>query len=55
MVAAFMRGVDRTRALKFNHPGLETSAVRSGSRLVIQNDIGTTDAHIVVIRWKEQP
>ena len=24
MVAAFMRGVDRTRALKFNHPGLET-------------------------------
>jgi uncharacterized protein Yka (UPF0111/DUF47 family) len=49
MVAAFMRGVDRTRALKFNHPGLETSAVRSGSRLVIQNDIGTTDAHIIVV------
>jgi uncharacterized protein Yka (UPF0111/DUF47 family) len=49
VIAAFMRGVDRTRALKFNHPGLETSAVRSGSRLVIQNDIGNTDAHIIVI------
>ena len=49
MVAAFMRGVDRTRALKFNHPGLETSAARSGSRLIIQNDIGTTDAHVIVV------
>jgi uncharacterized protein Yka (UPF0111/DUF47 family) len=49
MIAAFMRGVDRTRALKFNHPGLETSVVRAGSRVVIQNDIGTTDAHIIVI------
>jgi uncharacterized protein Yka (UPF0111/DUF47 family) len=49
VLAAFMRGVDRTRALKFNHPGLETSAVRSGARLVIQNDLGTTDAHLIVI------
>jgi uncharacterized protein Yka (UPF0111/DUF47 family) len=49
MVAAFMRGVDRTRSLKFNHPGLETSAVRAGQRLAIQNDIGTTDAHIIVV------
>ncbi len=49
MIAAFMRGVDRTRALKFNHPGLETSAARSGSRLIIQNDIGTTDAHVILV------
>lgn len=48
-VTAFMRGLDRTRALKFDHPGLDTSATRSGSRLTIQNDIGATDAHVVVI------
>jgi hypothetical protein len=49
VVAAFMRGVERTRALKFDHPGLDTIATRSGSRLVIQNDIGATDAHVIVI------
>ncbi|MBI5323222.1 hypothetical protein [Bradyrhizobium sp.] len=48
-VESFMRGVNDTRALKFNHPGLDATAVRSGERLVIQNDIGTTDAHVVVI------
>jgi len=48
-VTAFMRGLNRTRPLKFAHPGLETVALRSGSRLLIQNDIGTTDAHVVVI------
>jgi hypothetical protein len=49
IVEAFMRGVDSTRALKFDHPGLDTTATRSGPRLVIQNDIGTSDAHVVVI------
>jgi uncharacterized protein Yka (UPF0111/DUF47 family) len=49
IVEAFMRGVDSTRALKFDHPGLDTTATRSGARLVIQNDIGTSDAHVVVI------
>ena len=48
-VEAFMRGVEATRKLKFNHPGLATTAARSGSRLTIQNDIGETDAHVVVI------
>ncbi len=48
-VESFMRGLNETRALKFNHPGLETMATRSGDRLLIQNDIGTTDAHVVVI------
>lgn len=48
-VESFMRGVNETRALKFNHPGLDATAVRSADRLLIQNDIGTTDAHVVVI------
>jgi uncharacterized protein Yka (UPF0111/DUF47 family) len=49
LVAAFMRGLNRTRALKFNHPGLDTIAIRAGTRLVIQNDIGTTDAHVLLV------
>src|SRR5208283_818486 len=49
LVCAFMAGVNRTSRLKFNHPGLGTAASRSGSRLIIQNDIGTTDAHVIVI------
>jgi uncharacterized protein Yka (UPF0111/DUF47 family) len=51
-VQGFMRGLGETRALKFNHPGLDTMATRSGGRLLIQNDIGTTDAHVVVIAVK---
>ena len=47
-VAAFMRGLDRTAPLKFDHPGLTTSAMRDGARLMIQNDIGTTDAHVLI-------
>jgi hypothetical protein len=49
LIKAFMRGVDRTRGLKFDHPGLDTTVARSGSRLVIQNDIGATDAHVLVV------
>ena len=48
-VEAFMAGVNRTAVLKFGHPGLGTTATRAGERLVIQNDIGTTDAHVIVI------
>lgn len=48
-VESFMRGLNQTRGLKFNHPGLDTTATRSGERVLIQNDIGTTDAHVVVI------
>lgn len=48
-IESFMRGLEETRALKFNHPGLDTMATRSGGRLMIQNDIGTTDAHVMVI------
>ena len=48
-VAAFMGGVKSTEQLKFGHPGLATTAARAGGRLTIQNDIGETDAHVVVI------
>ncbi len=49
LVLAFMAGINRTAKLKFNHPGLDATATRTGGRLVIQNDIGTTDAHVIVI------
>ncbi len=49
IVAAFMAGLNRTAPLKFNHPGLGTTATRDGNRLIIQNDLGTTDAHVIVI------
>lgn len=49
LVAAFMRGLNRTAPLKFDHPGLDTTATDANGRLMIQNDIGTTDAHVLVI------
>ncbi len=49
LVRAFMAGVNRTAPLKFDHPGLETTATRMGPKLVIQNDIGMTDAHVLVV------
>jgi hypothetical protein len=48
-VRAFMRGLNRTAPLAFGHPGLGTTAVQAGGRLTIQNDIGTTDAHVLVV------
>jgi uncharacterized protein Yka (UPF0111/DUF47 family) len=53
LVAAFMAGLHRTVRLKFAHPGLATTATRAGGRLVIQNDIGTTDAHVIVIHVQD--
>ncbi len=49
LVSAFMAGLNRTAKLKFAHPGLATTATRAEGRLVIQNDIGTSDAHVIVI------
>ena len=49
LIAAFMAGVAATRPLKFEHPGLATTATRVGRKLVLQNDIGTTDAHVLVV------
>lgn len=49
-VSAFMAGLNRTRDLKLDHPGLDTASTRDGPRLLIQNDIGTNDAHVLVIQ-----
>jgi uncharacterized protein Yka (UPF0111/DUF47 family) len=49
LVRAFMAGINRTARLKFDHPGLGTTATRMGPKLVIQNDIGLTDAHVLVV------
>lgn len=48
-IEAFMRGVDRTRALKLEHPGLEASVARAGNRLTIRVDIGSRDALPLVV------
>ena len=53
-VVAFMRGLNRTAGLKFDHPGLETAATRDGERLLLQNDIGTNDAHVLVLQVTTQ-
>ncbi|HVN74424.1 MAG TPA: hypothetical protein VMT44_07525 [Methanoregula sp.] len=53
-VRAFMAGVNRTAPLKFGHPGLGTIATRSGEQLIIQNDIGLTDAHVLVVHVIDQ-
>ncbi|MBP6097137.1 MAG: hypothetical protein KBF58_10590 [Methyloversatilis sp.] len=49
LIQAFMRGIARTAPLKFSHPGLDTAVTRDHSRLLIQNDIGTNDVHVLVI------
>jgi uncharacterized protein Yka (UPF0111/DUF47 family) len=49
LIAAFMAGINRTMPLKFDHPGLSATATRVGDKLVLQNDIGTTDAHVLVV------
>lgn len=49
LVRAFMKGLNRTSPLRFDHPGLGTTATRTGEKLLIQNDIGVTDAHVLVI------
>jgi uncharacterized protein Yka (UPF0111/DUF47 family) len=49
LVRAFMAGINHTAPLKFDHPGLGTTATCIGTRLVIQNDVGMTDAHVLVV------
>jgi len=49
LIEAFMQGVNRTSPLRFDHPGLGTTATRVGGKLVIQNDIGETDAHVIML------
>ncbi len=49
LIQAFMGGLHRTAPLKFSHPGLDTAVTRDGKRLLIQNDIGTNDVHVLVM------
>ncbi len=53
LIIAFMSGVNRTFPLKFEHPGLGTTATRTAGKLVIQNDIGETEAHVLVVNVRE--
>ena len=49
-----MKGLNHTAPLKFNHPGLETTATEHDGQLLIQNDIGTTDAHVLIVRVEDR-
>ena len=53
-IEMFMQGLHRTAPLKFSHPGLDTAATRDNTRLLIQNDIGTNDAHVLVIEVRDK-
>ncbi len=53
LIRAFMTGLNETAPLKFDHPGLGTIATRTETRLVIENDIGTTDAHVLVLHVED--
>ncbi|GBQ85996.1 hypothetical protein AA13595_1781 [Gluconacetobacter johannae DSM 13595] len=53
-LAAFMHGLNRTAPLKFNHPGLATNAMRDGTHMTIQNDLGTTDAHVLIAQVEDR-
>jgi uncharacterized protein Yka (UPF0111/DUF47 family) len=52
LVRAFMTGLNSTAPLKFDHPGLGTTATRAEDKLLIQNDLGTTDVHVLVVHVK---
>jgi uncharacterized protein Yka (UPF0111/DUF47 family) len=54
LIQAFMRGLNRTAPLKFSHPGLDTAVTRNGEKLLIQNDIGTNDVHVLVIEVEQR-
>ncbi|MFO1112484.1 MAG: hypothetical protein U1E35_00910 [Rhodospirillales bacterium] len=49
LVEAFMAGVARTAPLAFGRPGLTTTATVANGRLMIENDIGNTDTHVLVV------
>jgi len=53
LVRAFMRGIHETAPLKFDHPGLETTATLDGDHLAIQNNLGATDPHLVILHVRE--
>lgn len=44
-----MEKLDAVASL-FDHRRLDTAATRDGERLLLQNDIGTNDAHVLVLQ-----
>jgi len=50
LIRSFMIGLNRTELLRFDHPGLGTSVIRAGNSLLIQNEIGMTDANILILQ-----
>jgi hypothetical protein len=54
LVRAFMAGIHETSGLKFRHPGLHATAARDDVRLSIQNDLGSTPEHVIVIHVDER-
>lgn len=50
LIEAFQEGLNATAHLKFDHPGLGTTATRTNHCLLIQNDVGTTEAHVLILR-----
>jgi uncharacterized protein Yka (UPF0111/DUF47 family) len=53
LVHAFMTGVNETSRLKFDRPGLGTTATRDSNQLTIQNDLGSSDVHVIVVHVRE--
>jgi uncharacterized protein Yka (UPF0111/DUF47 family) len=49
LVRAFMAGINETAGLKFDHPGLGTTATRTGAVLLLHNEIAGSDAHLLRI------
>ena len=49
LVAAFMAGVHDTEHLKLEHPGLMATATNTNGRLLIENDLGSTSEHVIVV------
>jgi len=49
LIRTFMKGVNETASLRLDHPGLGTTAAHEGDRLTIQNELGMTQAHVVVL------
>lgn len=54
LVRAFMAGVHETEGLKFSHPGLNTTVAGDGVRLSIQNTLGSTPAHLIVVHVEQR-
>jgi hypothetical protein len=49
LVRAFMKGVHETETLKFDRPGLNTTATHDGSGLALENDLALKPSQVIVI------